>query len=58
MARDSGVTWSPRDGVVESVDAARIVVRRWIDKATTGAVGKKKPDINLVKFQRATRTPA
>ena len=55
VARDSGVTVvAKRDGVVESVDGARIVVKPFEsgDDDTLGA----KPDIyNLVKFQRSNQ---
>jgi DNA-directed RNA polymerase subunit beta len=54
VARDSGVTVvARRDGVVESVDAARIVVRPTMD---TEDLLSAKPDIyNLVKFQRSNQ---
>ena len=54
VARDSGVTVvARRDGVVESVDAARIVVRTTGDSDDLLAA---KPDIyNLVKFQRSNQ---
>jgi DNA-directed RNA polymerase subunit beta len=54
VARDSGVTTvARRDGVVESVDAARIVVRHVGDSDDPAAA---KPDIyNLVKFQRSNQ---
>jgi DNA-directed RNA polymerase subunit beta len=54
VARDSGVTViSRRDGVVESVDAARIVVRATMD---SDELVSAKPDIyNLVKFQRSNQ---
>jgi DNA-directed RNA polymerase subunit beta len=54
VARDSGVTVvARRDGVVESVDAARIVVRPTMD---TDDLLSAKPDIyNLVKFQRSNQ---
>ena len=54
VARDSGVTSvAKRDGVVESVDASRIVVK----PSDAGADGTgTKPDIyNLVKFQRSNQ---
>ncbi len=55
VARDSGVTGvAKRDGVVESVDAARIVVKPF----ETGAenLDAVKPDIyNLTKFQRSNQ---
>jgi DNA-directed RNA polymerase subunit beta len=54
VARDSGVTVvARRDGIVESVDAARIVVRTTGDSDDLLAA---KPDIyNLVKFQRSNQ---
>jgi DNA-directed RNA polymerase subunit beta len=50
VARDSGVTTvARRDGIVESVDATRIVIRAEGD-------GGEFPDIyNLVKFQRSNQ---
>jgi len=53
VARDSGVTVaSRRPGVVESVDANRIVIRPTGDDADTEA----KPDIyNLIKYQRSNQ---
>ncbi len=55
VARDSGVTVvARRDGVVESVDAARLVVRPTEIEDTTSLAAK--PDIyNLVKFQRSNQ---
>ncbi len=53
VARDSGVcTVARRDGVVDSVDAARIVV-----KADTAAsdVGSEVDIYNLIKFQRSNQ---
>jgi DNA-directed RNA polymerase subunit beta len=54
VARDSGVTVvARRDGVVESVDATRIVVRPTMD---SDDLLSAKPDIyNLVKFQRSNQ---
>src|SRR5512138_2686063 len=54
VARDSGVTVvARRDGVVESVDAARIVVRPTME---SDDLLSAKPDIyNLVKFQRSNQ---
>jgi DNA-directed RNA polymerase subunit beta len=54
VARDSGVTVvARRDGTVESVDAARIVVRPTMD---SDDLLSAKPDIyNLVKFQRSNQ---
>ena len=53
VARDSGVTTvALHDGVVESVDAGRIVVRR----TETGDDMSARPDIyNLVKYQRSNQ---
>ena len=55
VARDSGVTVvAKRDGVVESVDAARIVVRPTQESEDDPL--SAKPDIyNLVKFQRSNQ---
>jgi len=55
VARDSGVTAvAKRDGVVESVDATRIVVRAF--EASADDPGGVKPDIyNLTKFQRSNQ---
>src|SRR5881398_2231826 len=54
VARDSGVTVvARRDGLVESVDAARIVVR---PSSESDDLLSAKPDIyNLVKFQRSNQ---
>jgi DNA-directed RNA polymerase subunit beta len=54
VARDSGVTVvARREGVVESVDAARIVVRTTLE---SDDLASAKPDIyNLVKFQRSNQ---
>jgi DNA-directed RNA polymerase subunit beta len=54
VARDSGVTLvARRDGMVESVDASRIVVRA---TAESDDPLSAKPDIyNLVKFQRSNQ---
>ena len=54
VARDSGVTVvARREGTVESVDAARIVVRPSMD---SDDLLSAKPDIyNLVKFQRSNQ---
>jgi DNA-directed RNA polymerase subunit beta len=53
VARDSGVTVvAKRAGVVESVDASRIVIRADIDAEELTA----KPDIyNLIKYQRSNQ---
>jgi DNA-directed RNA polymerase subunit beta len=55
VARDSGVTVvARRDGVVESVDAGRIVVKPF--ESGEGDPLGAKPDIyNLVKFQRSNQ---
>ena len=54
VARDSGVTVvARRDGIVESVDAARLVVR---PTSESDDLLSAKPDIyNLVKFQRSNQ---
>ncbi len=55
VARDSGVTVvAKRDGVVESVDGARIVVKPF---ETEGAdpLGSKPDIYNLIKFQRSNQ---
>src|SRR5690606_27439845 len=56
VARDSGVTVvAKRDGVVESVDAARIVVKPF--ETSDSDPLSAKPDIyNLVKFQRSNQS--
>ena len=56
VARDSGVTGvARRPGIVESVDAGRIVIRP-DDKGGDFDVTDVKPDIyNLVKFQRSNQ---
>lgn len=53
VAMDSGVCEiARRDGVVESVDAERIVIR-----ATTGGEGDEVPDIyHLTKYQRSNQS--
>ncbi len=55
VARDSGVTGvARRDGIVESVDATRIVVRPF--ETDEEDLSTAKPDIyNLVKFQRSNQ---
>jgi DNA-directed RNA polymerase subunit beta len=55
VARDSGVTMvARRDGVVDSVDATRIVVRPTQESETDPL--SAKPDIyNLTKFQRSNQ---
>jgi DNA-directed RNA polymerase subunit beta len=54
VARDSGVTVvARRDGMVESVDAARIVIR---PTSESDELLSAKPDIyNLIKFQRSNQ---
>ncbi len=55
VARDSGVTVvAKRDGVVESVDAARIVVRP-LESAESDPLSAKPDIYNLVKFQRSNQ---
>ncbi|MFH0900946.1 MAG: DNA-directed RNA polymerase subunit beta [Pseudomonadota bacterium] len=55
VARDSGVTVvAKRDGVVESVDAARVVIKPY-DPADGDPVGAKPDIYNLVKFQRSNQ---
>src|SRR6218665_1046114 len=55
VARDSGVTWvARRDGIVESVDAGRIVVKA---DSTTGAfdISSEVDIYNLLKYQRSNQ---
>src|SRR5262245_36882790 len=55
VARDSGVTVvAKRDGIVESVDAARIVVRPY-ESSDADPLGAKPDIYNLVKFQRSNQ---
>ena len=55
MARDSGVTVvARRDGVVESVDAGRIVVKADVPTAATD-VASEVDIYNLIKFQRSNQ---
>ncbi len=55
VARDSGVTVvAKRDGVVESVDAARIVVKPF-ESASDDPLAAKPDIYNLVKFQRSNQ---
>ena len=55
VARDSGVTVvAKRDGVVESVDATRIVVKPF-DSDDNDPLGAKPDIYNLVKFQRSNQ---
>ena len=54
VARDSGVTVVARhSGLVESVDAGRIVVR--VDDEDADGVGVKPDIYNLIKFQRSNQ---
>jgi DNA-directed RNA polymerase subunit beta len=55
VARDSGVTVvAKRDGVIESVDAGRMVVKPFED-AAKDPIGVKPDIYNLVKFQRSNQ---
>src|SRR5450755_2837374 len=55
VARDSGVTLvARREGVVESVDAARIVVRP-VENDQTDPLSAKPDIYNLTKFQRSNQ---
>jgi DNA-directed RNA polymerase subunit beta len=55
VARDSGVTVvAKRDGVVESVDGARIVVKPF-ESGDDDPLGAKPDIYNLVKFQRSNQ---
>jgi DNA-directed RNA polymerase subunit beta len=55
LARDSGVTVvAKRDGIVESVDAARIVIKPDEDDGT----GSNVDIINLIKYQRSNQNTA
>ncbi|MCA9672660.1 MAG: DNA-directed RNA polymerase subunit beta, partial [Myxococcales bacterium] len=55
VARDSGVTVvAKRDGIVESVDAARIVVRP-LETEDDDPLSAKPDIYNLVKFQRSNQ---
>ncbi|HOX45126.1 MAG TPA: DNA-directed RNA polymerase subunit beta [Myxococcota bacterium] len=54
VARDSGVcVVARRDGVVDSVDATRIVVKA--AGAATGDIGSEVDIYNLIKFQRSNQ---
>ncbi len=56
VARDSGVTVvAKRDGIVESVDGARIVVKPTVASDDKDLVGVKPDIYNLVKFQRSNQ---
>ncbi|HTP24788.1 MAG TPA: DNA-directed RNA polymerase subunit beta, partial [Anaeromyxobacteraceae bacterium] len=55
VARDSGVTVvAKRDGVVQSVDASRIVVKADVPTATTD-VANEVDIYNLIKYQRSNQ---
>ena len=55
VARDSGVTSTARrNGVVESVDATRIVIKAATDKVSD-AIGDDVDIYNLTKFQRSNQ---
>ncbi len=60
VARDSGTTVvADRDGIVEQVDGARIVVKPVAGREETRSILGAKPDIyNLVKFQRSNQNTA
>ena len=56
VARDSGVTVvAKRDGIVEDVDADRIVVRYFSDKKSEKALGADVEIYKLSKFQRSNQ---
>ena len=56
VARDSGVTVTARrDGVVESVDATRIVVKADTNDAESTDVAQEVDIYNLVKYQRSNQ---
>jgi DNA-directed RNA polymerase subunit beta len=56
VARDSGVTLvSKRDGIVEDVDADRIVVRYLSDRESEKALGADVEIYKLTKFQRSNQ---
>jgi DNA-directed RNA polymerase subunit beta len=57
VARDSGTTVvADRDGIVEQVDGARIVVKPVSSKDESRSILGAKPDIyNLVKFERSNQ---
>src|SRR5512145_2760197 len=55
VARDSGVTMvAKRDGVVQSVDASRIVVKADVPTSTTD-VANEVDIYNLIKYQRSNQ---
>jgi DNA-directed RNA polymerase subunit beta len=60
VARDSGTTVvADRDGIVEQVDGARIVVKPVSSRDESRSILGAKPDIyNLVKFQRSNQNTA
>jgi len=56
VARDSGVTVvAKRDGIVDSVDAGRIVVKPLDDTSSEAALAAKPDIYNLTKFQRSNQ---
>ncbi|MGA3086121.1 MAG: DNA-directed RNA polymerase subunit beta [Thermodesulfobacteriota bacterium] len=56
VARDSGVTVvAKRDGIVEDVDADRIVVHYFSDKKSEKALGANVEIYKLIKFQRSNQ---
>jgi DNA-directed RNA polymerase subunit beta len=56
VARDSGVTVvAKRDGIVEDVDADRIVVRYLSDRGTENTLGADVEIYKLTKFQRSNQ---
>ncbi|MFH0788997.1 MAG: DNA-directed RNA polymerase subunit beta [Pseudomonadota bacterium] len=56
VARDSGVTLiAKRDGIVEDVDADRIVVRYLSDRESGKALGADVEIYKLIKFQRSNQ---
>jgi DNA-directed RNA polymerase subunit beta len=56
VARDSGVTVvAKRDGIVEDVDADRIVVRYLSDRESTKTLGADVEIYKLTKFQRSNQ---
>ena len=56
VARDSGVTMvAKRDGIVEDVDADRIVVRYPSDKESGKTLGADVEIYKLIKFQRSNQ---
>jgi DNA-directed RNA polymerase subunit beta len=55
VARDSGVTMvAKRDGVIQSVDASRIVVKADVPSSTTD-VANEVDIYNLIKYQRSNQ---